>query len=51
MAKPTILVVDDERLIRWSLTKRPRSEGYDVVEAEAGHDATIETAVEAIRRT
>jgi two-component system, NtrC family, response regulator AtoC len=39
MAKPTVLVVDDERLIRWSLTKRLRAEGYDVLEAENGTDA------------
>jgi two-component system, NtrC family, response regulator AtoC len=39
MAKPTVLVVDDERLIRWSLTKRLRSEGYEVLEAETGEDA------------
>jgi len=36
---PTILVVDDEDLIRWSLSERLRSEGCTVVEAEDGQRA------------
>src|SRR5262245_24063175 len=39
MSKATILVVDDESLIRWSLTERLKSEGYDVLEADTGRAA------------
>jgi two-component system, NtrC family, response regulator AtoC len=39
MQAPTILVVDDEQLIRWSLTDRLTHEGYRVVEAETAKAA------------
>src|SRR5438874_2525780 len=42
MAEATILVVDDEQLIRWSLTNRLGEEGYKVLEAA--------TAAEAVKR-
>ena len=39
MPKATILVVDDEQLIRWSLVQRLSSEGYRLIEAESGKEA------------
>jgi two-component system, NtrC family, response regulator AtoC len=39
MAAPTILVVDDEQLIRWSLVNRLSDEGYRLVEAGTGSEA------------
>jgi two-component system, NtrC family, response regulator AtoC len=39
MPNATILVVDDEALIRWSLTERLKSEGYQVLEADTGASA------------
>jgi two-component system, NtrC family, response regulator AtoC len=39
MSNATILVVDDEQLIRWSLAERLRADGYEVVEAATGAQA------------
>jgi DNA-binding NtrC family response regulator len=39
MAHATILVVDDEELIRWSLREGLKAEGYEILEAGTGKDA------------
>jgi len=39
VAKPKILVVDDEQLIRWSLEKNLQKQGYEVITAGSGEDA------------
>lgn len=44
--RATILVVDDEELIRWSLCEKLREEGYRVVEAEDGIDALAKIAAQ-----
>ncbi|MFH1418626.1 MAG: sigma-54 dependent transcriptional regulator [Planctomycetota bacterium] len=36
MAKPRILIIEDEKLIRWSLRQRFTKEGYTVDESESG---------------
>jgi two-component system response regulator AtoC len=44
MQTPTVLVVDDEPLIRWSLRTRLEQEGYRVVEAETAAAALLRHA-------
>ena len=39
MSHASILVVDDEELIRWSLRERLKEDGYDVLEAGTGREA------------
>ena len=39
MSKATVLVVDDEQLIRWSLVERLSQDGYRALEAETGAEA------------
>src|SRR5436190_3514879 len=44
---PTILVVDDEQLIRWSLNERLSHEGYKIVEADTAK-AAVERHAEGV---
>ncbi len=41
MTRSRILVVDDEKLIRWTLRERLEESGYAVVEAETGTEALL----------
>jgi len=39
ISQKTILVVDDEKLLRWSLRQKLESAGYHVLEADSGEAA------------
>ncbi len=47
MQQATILVVDDESLVRWSLSERVKQDGHRVLEAGTGREA-LEKAAEGI---
>jgi len=47
---PVVLVVDDEALIRWSLSERLAEEGYTVRQASSGAEAVAVLAALAGRR-
>ena len=38
MSNPKILIIDDEKLLRWSLNQNLSKEGYSIIEAETGTD-------------
>jgi two-component system response regulator AtoC len=46
MPRKKVLIVDDERLVRWSLAQKMKGWGYEVVEAESGSAGLRALAVE-----
>ena len=44
MANATVLIVDDEALLRWSLKQRLEQEGYDILEADTAAGAIEQAA-------
>ncbi len=47
MSAQRVLVLDDERLVRWSLGQRLRASGWDVIEAASAGEATQAAAPDA----
>jgi two-component system, NtrC family, response regulator AtoC len=45
VSSPRILVVDDERLVRWSVAQRLRADGMEIVEADSVSQALQQTGV------
>src|SRR5262245_30466658 len=46
MSERRLLVVDDERLVRWSLAERFRADGFEVMEA-----GSVEAAIEQLGKS
>src|SRR5262245_13919826 len=48
MANETVLIVEDEKLARWSLQERLKREGFGVLEASTGAEAVAALAAETV---